>query len=116
MWVYVTFDGDYEYLQKVWKNIIFDPFTDFFYFVSSLKKSRNIEKKKFLPSFVDNPLSNIYEKKYCDKSDSYDFWLTFKEFKSFFYYSKTEFIEKNLVCVIFHGDRDLKKNLKKKNF
>ena len=45
--VYVTFDGDYEYLQKVWKKIIFDHFFDFFNLVSGLEKSRIIEKNKY---------------------------------------------------------------------
>jgi len=45
--VYVTFDGDYEYLQKVWKIFIFDHFFEFFNLVSGLEKSRIIEKNKY---------------------------------------------------------------------
>ena len=92
-WVYVTFDGDYEYLQKVWKIFIFDHFNDFFYFVFSLKKSRNIEKKKFLPGFVANPLSIIYEKKYFEKKQSCDFWLIFRHLGRFFIIRKPIFLK-----------------------
>ena len=41
--MYVTFDGDYEYLQKVLKKLIFDHLFDFFNLVSGLEKSRIIE-------------------------------------------------------------------------
>ena len=95
MWVYVTFDGDYEYLQKGWKKINFDPFYDFFNLVYTLKKTWKTEKKFFLANFVDKTLSNIYEEKYFQKNQSYDFWLIFKESRSIYYYSKAEFFGKH---------------------
>ena len=63
MWVYVTFDGDYEYLQKIWKKFNFDPFYEFFNLVYSLKKTWKTQKKIYLANFVDKTLSDIYEKK-----------------------------------------------------
>ena len=38
-------DGDYEYLQKVWKKNFFEHFIDFFNLVYRLKKSSIIETK-----------------------------------------------------------------------
>jgi len=95
LWVYVTFDVDYEYLQKVWKKFIFDHFFDFFNLVYTLKKTWKTEKNFFLANFVDKALSNIYDEKYFQKNQSFEFWLTFKELSSIFYNSKTEFCEKH---------------------
>jgi len=95
LWVYVTFDGDYEYLQKNWKKFNFDPFYEFFNLVYTLKKTWKTEKKFFLANFVEKTLSNIYEEKYFQKNQSFEFWLTFKELRSIIYDSKTEFCEKH---------------------